>query len=178
MSDAPINPKEAKAAAAAEKARAKSLRPWFKKKRFIAPIALVLIIAATTANNAGSGDAKSTTSSTSEEVASTETTESNSATSNETVSQANAREKASDYLDTSAFSRSGLIDQLEFEGFETADATYGVDALTVDWNEQAAKKAADYLDTSSFSRSGLIDQLEFEGFTTEQATYGVSQTGL
>jgi hypothetical protein len=77
-----------------------------------------------------------------------------------------------------AFSRSGLIKQLEFEGFEKADATYGVDALKVDWNEQAAKKAESYLETQSFSRKGLIDQLKFEGFSTEEATYGVSQNGL
>lgn len=96
----------------------------------------------------------------------------------ETAGQENARRSAEDYLDTSAFSRSGLVKQLEFEGYSTADATYGVDAVSPDWNEQAAKSAANYLDTSSFSRSGLIDQLKFEGFTPEQAAYGVSQTGL
>ncbi len=96
----------------------------------------------------------------------------------ESVSQQNARQKAADYLDFSAFSRQGLIEQLEFEGFSNADATYGVDALSVDWNEQAAKKAADYLEFSSFSRNGLIEQLVFEGFTQAQAEYGVSTTGL
>jgi hypothetical protein len=96
----------------------------------------------------------------------------------ETVSQTNAREKAADYLAYSSFSRTGLIDQLEFEGFIEADAVYAVDALDVDWNEQAAEKAADYLDHSSFSRTGLIDQLEFEGFTPAQAEYGVGTTGL
>jgi hypothetical protein len=96
----------------------------------------------------------------------------------ESVSQSNAREKAADYLDYSSFSRSGLIKQLEYEGFSTADATYGVDALGVDWNEQAAKKAAEYLDYSSFSRSGLIDQLLYEGFSPAEAEYGVSTTGL
>ncbi len=58
------------------------------------------------------------------------------------------------------------------------DATYAVDALNVDWNEQAAKKAADYLEFSAFSRQSLIDQLIFEGFTQAQAAYGVSTTGL
>ena len=86
--------------------------------------------------------------------------------------------KAQDYLDYSSFSRSGLIDQLEFEGFSTQDSTAAVDSLTVNWNEQAAMKALEYLDFSSFSRSGLIDQLVFEGFTQSQAQYGVSQTGL
>jgi hypothetical protein len=55
---------------------------------------------------------------------------------------------------------------------------YGVDALNVDWNDQAAKKAASYLEYSSFSRSGLIEQLAFEGFSREQAEHGVSTTGL
>ena len=95
-----------------------------------------------------------------------------------TRSEENAIQKAADYLDYTAFSRSGLIDQLEYEGFTTADATLGVDYPDTDWNEQAWKKAEDYLDYTAFSRSGLIDQLEFEGFTTEQATYGVDMSGL
>jgi hypothetical protein len=96
------------------------------------------------------------------------------------VSQQNAVRKAEDYLDYTAFSRSGLINQLvEFEGFSTQDATFAVDSITVDWNEQAVKKAKDYLDYTAFSRSGLINQLvEFEGFTPAQAQYGVAATGL
>jgi hypothetical protein len=77
-----------------------------------------------------------------------------------------------------AFSRSGLIEQLEYEGFTTPEATLGVDYLNVDWNEQAWKSAESYLDLMAFSRSGLIDQLAYEGFTAEQATYGVDKTGL
>jgi hypothetical protein len=96
----------------------------------------------------------------------------------ETVSQANAREMAASYLEFSAFSRSGLIGQLEYEGFSTADATYGVDANGVDWMAQAAASAASYLEFSSFSRAGLIDQLLYEGFTPAEAEYGVSTTGL
>jgi hypothetical protein len=96
----------------------------------------------------------------------------------EKVAQANARQSASDYLSTAGFSRSGLIDQLKFEGFSVKDATYGVDAVHANWNEQAAKTAADYLDTQAFSRSGLIEQLEYEGHTQAQAAYGVSKTGL
>jgi hypothetical protein len=95
----------------------------------------------------------------------------------ETISQRNAKAKAADYLRFMSFSRSGLIGQLEFEGFTTDDATYGVDAIGPNWDEQAAKKAADYLDTMSFSRQGLLDQLIFEGFTPEQAEYGVSYVG-
>ena len=95
----------------------------------------------------------------------------------ETMGQKNAVRKALSYLDYSAFSYSGLINQLEYEGFSTEDATYGADNCGADWNEQAARKAQDYLDYSSFSRDGLIDQLKYEGFTAEQAEYGVTAVG-
>ena len=95
-----------------------------------------------------------------------------------TVAQQNAVKKAADYLAYSSFSRTGLIDQLKFEGFTTADATGGVDKQKADWNVQAAKKAKDYLASSPFSRAGLIDQLEFDGFTAAQAAYGTSTVGL
>jgi hypothetical protein len=77
-----------------------------------------------------------------------------------------------------AFSRSGLIEQLEYEGYSLADATYGVDGQMADWNAQAAKSAESYLEFMSFSRSGLIDQLMFEGYSQAEAEYGVSTTGL
>jgi Host cell surface-exposed lipoprotein len=95
-----------------------------------------------------------------------------------TVSQENAVAKAEDYLAYTAFSRSGLIEQLEFDQFSKADATYAVDHITVDWKEQAARKAKDYLDYTSFSRGGLIGQLEFDGFTRAQAVYAVNKAGL
>ena len=86
--------------------------------------------------------------------------------------------KASDYLSYSAFSRTGLIDQLEFEGFTSEQATHGVDSVEVDWMEQAGLKAKEYLEFSGFSRSSLIDQLEFEGFTPEEAAHGATAAGL
>ena len=93
------------------------------------------------------------------------------------MEQKNALSKASSYLAYTAFSYSGLIEQLEFEGFSTESSTYAADNCGADWNEQAAKKAKSYLDYSSFSRDGLIDQLIFEGFSAEQAEYGVSAVG-
>jgi len=89
-------------------------------------------------------------------------------------SQQNAIRSAQQYLEISAFSRSGLIDQLEYEGFSTEDATFAVDSLNVDWNEQAARSAEQYLEMTSFSLSGLIDQLVYEGFTHAQAEYGAN----
>ncbi|MFW0793261.1 Ltp family lipoprotein [Gordonia sp. CPCC 205515] len=95
-----------------------------------------------------------------------------------TAGQENAIGKAKDYLAYSAFSRTGLIKQLEFEGFTESDATFAVDSLKVNWNAQAVQKAKDYLSYSSFSHSGLVEQLEFEGFTAAQAEYGVRGAGL
>ncbi|AFM00766.1 protein of unknown function (DUF1535) [Desulfitobacterium dehalogenans ATCC 51507] len=96
----------------------------------------------------------------------------------ETLSQKNAVAMANDYLDYTAFSKSGLIEQLEYEGFSNEDATYAVNKISVDWKEQAVNMANDYLDYTSFSRSGLIEQLEYEGFSNEDAVYAVDQIGL
>jgi hypothetical protein len=105
-------------------------------------------------------------------------TESTEPESIESVGQANAREKAEQYLQFSAFSKSGLINQLLYEGFSKADSTYGVEALVVDWNEQAVKKGEEYLRYSAFSASGLMNQLVYEGFTKEQAAYGALMNGF
>lgn len=94
-----------------------------------------------------------------------------------TVGEKQALGKAYDYLEYTAFSYTGLIEQLEFEGFSNSEATYAADNCGADWSEQAALKAKQYLEYSSFSRSGLIEQLEFEGFTHSQAEYGVTQNG-
>ena len=91
--------------------------------------------------------------------------------------QLNALSSAHDYLDVMPFSYTSLIEQLEYEGYTTEEATYAADNCGADWNEQAALSAQSYLDTMSFSRSGLIDQLLYEGFTQEQAEYGVTSVG-
>lgn len=94
-----------------------------------------------------------------------------------TAGQRNALASARNYLNFSAFSRGGLISQLEFEEYSTEDATFAVDNCGADWNEQAVRKAKSYLDFSAFSYSGLINQLEFEEFTPEEAQYGVDNCG-
>lgn len=76
-----------------------------------------------------------------------------------TVSQQNALKKAKDYLRVLAFSYSGLIEQLEYEGFSYNDSLYAVNNCDANWNEQAKKKAAQYLSVMSFSKEGLISQL-------------------
>lgn len=94
-----------------------------------------------------------------------------------TIGEKNALKTAQSYLKYSSFSYSGLISQLEYEGYSYSEAKYGADHCGADWNEQAVKKARDYLEYSSFSRDGLISQLEYEGFTHSQAVYGVSHNG-
>ena len=94
-----------------------------------------------------------------------------------TTGQKNALESAKRYLQVSAFSRSGLIKQLEYEKYSTEDATFAADNCCADWYEQAAKSAKRYLDIMSFSKASLISQLEYEGFTHDQAVYGAEQNG-
>lgn len=165
-------------------------RPWFKKKRFILPIAAVLLIGVLSQLG---GDDESTTAAETPTTAATEettaaeveeTSEPDVTTEPEeepeeveeveepvddgpdlTPGQDNALRAAQNYLETMPFSRQGLIDQLSSEfgnGFDVEDATFAVDNLTVDWQEQAVRQAESYLETMPFSRQGLIDQLSSE----------------
>lgn len=94
-----------------------------------------------------------------------------------TTGQSNALKSAKSYLDFSAFSYAGLIEQLEYEQYTHEEAIFAADNCGADWNEQAVKKAKSYLEFSSFSKEGLIEQLEYEGFTHEQAVYGAESNG-
>ena len=138
----------------------------------------VLVLLAVKNSESCPGQAKSSQT-TETEAESTQTAEPSPSQTSQTLTtgQRNAVRKAESYLSFMAFSRTGLIDQLEFEGFSTSDSTFAVDYLDINWNRQAAEKAASYLEFMAFSRQGLIDQLLFEGFTQSQAEYGVSQNG-
>ena len=94
-----------------------------------------------------------------------------------TMGQQNAVKKAESYLSVMAFSRQGLIEQLMYNEYPEADATFAVDYINPDWNMEAAEKAQSYLDSMAFSRQGLIDQLIYNGFTPEQAEYGATAVG-
>ena len=87
----------------------------------------------------------------------------------------NALKSAESYLSVMPFSYSGLVEQLEYEGYSHAEAAYAADNCGADWYAQAVKTAKQYLEIMSFSRSGLIDQLEYEGYTHDQAVYGVDR---
>ncbi len=94
-----------------------------------------------------------------------------------TMGQKNALSSAQNYLNLMAFSREGLIGQLEYEGYSTEDAEFAADGCDADWNEQAVKAAEKYLNFMAFSREGLIRQLEHDGFTAEQAEYAADAAG-
>ena len=95
-----------------------------------------------------------------------------------TRGEQNALSTAHGYLDTMAFSRSGLIDQLKYEGYTSSEAEYAVDNCGADWDYQAVLMAEEYLDAMPFSRSGLIEQLEYEGFSYSQASAAATAAGL
>ena len=94
------------------------------------------------------------------------------------MSRANAVRSAASYLRSSAFSRSGLIKQLAYEGYSTDDVFYAVDAQQADWRANAVRSAASYLRSSAFSRSGLIRQLVYEGYSLEDSEFAVTTAGL
>jgi len=65
-----------------------------------------------------------------DEVAEETTEEDSNDHSDETLEQQNAVSTAQDYLNYTSFSKSGLIEQLEFEGFSNEDATMQLIKLT------------------------------------------------
>ena len=94
---------------------------------------------------------------------------------NDTVSfeYKQAKQKAEEYMSFTSFSKKGLKEQLEFEGFSQEAAEWAVETYNADWSSQACAKAREYLEFSSFSKEGLKDQLLYEGFTEEEAQYAV-----
>lgn len=75
-------------------------------------------------------------------------------------------------------SRDFLIQQLESQGFRTAEATLAVDHSGVDWNEEAVKSARIYVSSSGASRSMLKEWLYINHFTEDQANYAADQLGF
>lgn len=181
-------------------------RPWFRKKRFIIPAgAAGLIILASAMGAAGSDQPVTPTAL--ETTASTAATPAPVAAATKapepaatpaaapkpaapkpvapkpvapalTFAQENAKGSAESYLDMSGFSKEGLVEQLEFEGYEEKDIVAAMATMKVDWNAEAAQSAEAYLAMTSFSRSGLIEQLRFEGYTAKQAAHGADSVGL
>lgn len=165
-------------------------RPWYRKKRWWVIAAVVIIIGA--AGATGSGDQTTPTADSSSSGSPTDAPTAEDTVDEETASpepveetepaltagQENAIGAAEGYLDYTAFSKKGLIQQLEFDHYSEKDAKFAVEYVHPNYKEQAAKAAKDYLDYTSFSRQGLIQQLMFDGYNRENATYGVGKAGL
>jgi hypothetical protein len=184
----PPSPRDAKADAKAAKAYSKAMRPWYKKKRWILSLGLILLIGVA---SVGSSSEDGTSPPTADAPKATPQSDEPTPQSDEpappaeptepemTSGQENALESAQDYLDMSGFSKQGIIQQLSSgagEGFPKADAVFAANHVDVNWNDEAVESAQDYLDMSSFSKDGLIDQLSSsagEGFTVAQAQYAV-----
>jgi len=183
----PAPPSRTRADGKADKAYAKAIRPWYKKKRFIIPIALIAFFIVGSALSGGTSpdatdnipSSKSEGESSTGEDAAEEKSEPDM-----TAGQRNALRSAENYLSFAPFSRKGLIQQLSSDagdGYSKKNATFAADHVEVSWKEQAAKAAQNYLDISGFSRQGLIQQLSSDagdGYTRKQAIYGVDKAGL
>ena len=187
MSENLSDPKLAKADAAAARAKARSLRPWYQKKRFIIPGALVVIIAFSSAANNGNSDTPPSISSDAPSTDGDIVEPTTPPAAPLTLGQENAIESAQSYLETSSFSKKGLFGQLTSEygeGFEKADAKFAIAYLEenamVDWNAEAVESAESYLESSSFSKDSLYQQLTSEygeQFTPRQAKHALKAVG-
>ena len=90
------------------------------------------------------------------------------------VSQYNqAVNAAKDYLSSGSFSKKGLINQLEHDGFSHDQAIFAADNCGANWFINAKEEVKTYLSNSGYSRSGLIEQLMYDGYTKEEAESAV-----
>lgn len=170
-----------KAQAAADKAYRKASRPWFKKKRFILPLILLVIIVITMASNAGKKDSTGAATTAGTQAA----TAAAPAAPNGTAAQLQALAAAKGYLTSGmGFSQASLTKQLTSSagnGFNETDAAWAVDHSGADWNAEALKAAKGYLTSGmGFSQASLTKQLTSSAgnqFTAPQAEYAVTNSG-
>lgn len=59
------------------------------------------------------------------------------ADSSATLGEKNALKSAQNYISMSGFSHDGLVQQLEFDGYSTEEATFAADNCGADWNQMA-----------------------------------------
>lgn len=165
------------------KAEAKANRPWFKKKRFIIPIAIVaLLVIVNVAKGGDSNDTAATTEVSEVEVVAEETVAAEEPAEKAPevpVEYKNALAKAKSYSDLMHMSKAGIYDQLvsEYgEKFTPEAAQYAIDNVQADWNANALAKAKSYQETMQMSPEAIRDQLisEYgEKFTPEEADYAI-----
>lgn len=84
-----------------------------------------------------------------------------------------AAQRAKDLIELTVFSRSGLIAQLEAEGFSRRDAEAGVDSLQIDWTRAAAAYAYEhFLEFLLASDEQAVAKLQLAGFSRLEAAQG------
>ena len=158
---------------------AKNKKPIYTKWWFWVLVILIIGAGASGGSSSNTSDivAPSNTSSTvaSPDTSGTVTSNSTEQEKRATVGEKAALDKSNEYLSIMHFSKEGLRQQLEYEGFTTEEIDYAINNQSVDWSEQALGKGKEYMNTMSFSKTGLKEQLLFEGFTDEQATYAVNE---
>ena len=157
-------------------AAAKPQRAWFRKKRFIIPIALVVLF--TFIGALGGGDAESAPGTADKEPAATATK----APTKAEVAAAAAKAKTdaaakveADRVAAEAKAVEVEVARVAAEAKAVEDAAAAAEVVRVAAEAAAAEEAArgtvsqqnasskagDYLDMTPFSRSGLIEQLEY-----------------
>ena len=82
---------------------------------------------------------------------------------------------AREYLSHMAFSRKGLREQLEYEGFSSETASRAVKAVYSDENGNCLRCARNYMQHMTFSKAGLRGQLEYEGYSAAAINYAIGE---
>lgn len=170
-----------------------SKRPWFKKKRFIIPIAAVVLLIAISSAGRGSGkstDAESQASNTETQSATSTTPSAEKPSTTPSAQKPDvpaeylaALAQANTYANTMHMCKAKLYDQLtsEYGGqFAPEPAQYAVDNVKTDWNANALALAKRYQSSMNMSSARIHDQLtsDFgEKCTQENADYAISNLG-
>ncbi|HZK09767.1 MAG TPA: Ltp family lipoprotein [Clostridia bacterium] len=87
----------------------------------------------------------------------------------------NAKKLAEENARYSNYSKTGLIELLEYEGLSSEAAKYGVESIEagLDWKERAKNTAETYLTYQAASEKGLREVLEYEGFEKDQVEFAI-----
>lgn len=158
-------------------------RPWFKKKRFLIPIGIFLLLAIVMPKGNGSSNETSTSAETQvsaeQPAATAEATQSAAAEPEVSSEFKSALRQAETYSDMMHMCQAALFAQLtsQYGGqFSTEAAQYAVDNVKADWNANALAQAIDFQNTMAMSPAQIHDQLTSEygsQCTTENADFAI-----
>lgn len=89
-----------------------------------------------------------------------------------------ANQRAEGAIEYAAFSKPGLVRQLQGELFTQEQATEAVEGLDVDWSIQAERSARETSQNIAISRSRLLYSLTDDGFTEVEAERGITDADI